>query len=91
MARIIVPEAEAETFVINERPLTDDTVTFAPEGERLPGGYAAVVTFHTFATHSSDHEHVKRFRKREAAEAFIVERYGKTWEELVYGSDDEED
>jgi hypothetical protein len=74
---------DAATYVINERPLTDDTVSFAPDGYRFKGGYAAVVTFHTFANPWADEEHVKRFRTIEAAEAFIVKRYGKTWEELL--------
>jgi hypothetical protein len=74
-----------ETFTINERVLTDDTVTWAPDGCQLEGGHAAVVTWHTFQSPNSDEEHVKGFPTVEAAEAFIIERYGKTSDELIYG------
>lgn len=82
---------EAEVYVINERPLTDDTIAFPPEGHVFPGGYVAIVTFHTFANPSSDTEHVRRFRSMERAEAFIVQRYGRTWEQLVYDDTEESD
>lgn len=82
---------EAEVYVINERVLTDDRLYIAPEGFTIHGGYAAVVEYHTFQNANSDERHVRRFRSMEAAERFIVKRYGKTWEELVYGSDDDEE
>ena len=79
----------ADTYVINERPLTDDTVTFAHDGHELKGGYVARVVFHTFANAWADAEHVKHFRTVDAAERFIVERYGRTWEQLFYSPEHE--
>jgi hypothetical protein len=76
------------TYVINERVLTDDTITVAPEGEPLPGGFAAEVIYHTFASAWSDHATTVRFTTVDEAEAFIVKRYGKTPDELIYGEDD---
>ena len=81
---------EPGTYVINERVLTDDTVTVAPEGEPLPGGFMAEVTYHTFASPWSDHEHTVRFVTVDEAEAFIIERYGKTPDELIYDTDEED-
>lgn len=81
----------AEVYVLNERVLTDDTLTIAPEGYALRGGYVAAVTYHTFQNANSDREHVRRFRTMDAAERWIERRYGKPWTELVYGTDDQED
>lgn len=78
-----------ETFTINERVLTNDTVTWAPDGCKLSGGHAALIVWHTFQNANSDEAHVKGFPSVEEAEAFIVERYGKTPDELIYGGDDE--
>lgn len=75
-----------ETFTINERVLTDDYMTWAPDGFGLTDeGYAAVVVWHTFQSPNSDATHSRGFGSVEAAEAFIVERYGKTSDELIYG------
>lgn len=79
---------DPQTFTINERVLTDDTVTWAPDGYQLEGGYAAVVTWHTFQNANSDNKNVTGFRTVEEAEAFIVGRYGKTSDELIYGGDE---
>lgn len=76
---------EPETFEINERVVSMDTVTWAPAGFMLEGGHAAVVIYHTFANPWADDEHVKGFPTRDAAEEFIVGRYGKTSDELIYG------
>lgn len=81
---------EPETFTLMERVLTDDTVTWAPNGFTFDGGHTAVVTYHTFATAWSDDEHVQWFTTVAGAEAFIVERYGKTSDELIYGTDEED-
>ena len=78
-----------ECYVLNERPLTDDTLTLAPDGHVFKGGYVAIVTYHTFENPWSDEEHVRRFRSMARAEAFIERRYGKPWEELVYGDADD--
>lgn len=83
------PTPMPETFTINERVLTDDTVTWAPDGFKLEGEYAAVVTYHTYQNANSDEGHVKGFRTVEQAEAFIIERYGKTSDELIYDTDEE--
>jgi hypothetical protein len=82
--------AEAEVYVLNERPLTDDTLALAPDGHVFPGGYVAVLTYHTFRGPWSDDEHVARFRSMARCEAFVSKRYGRTWEELVYDTDDDD-
>jgi hypothetical protein len=84
------PTPMPEMFTINERVLTDDTVTWAPPGFTFEGGYAAVVTYHTFQNANSDEERTVKFRTVEAAEAFIVQRYGKTSDELIYDTVDGE-
>jgi len=82
--------AEAESYVINERALTDDTLTLAPDGHTFKGGYVAIVTYHTFANPWSDDTHVRRFRSMAAMEAFVQRRYGKPWEALVFdGAEDD--
>ena len=78
------------TYVINERVLTDDTITLPPEGKTLPGGFAAEVTYHTFASPWSNHATTIGFPTVDEAEAFIVKRYGKTPDELIYGESEEE-
>jgi hypothetical protein len=78
------------TYVINERTLTDDTLTVAPEGEPLPGGFAAEVTFHTFASAWSDNATTLPFVTLDEAEAWIIKRYGKTPDELIYDTDEED-
>ena len=82
-------EPEPEVYVISERVLTDDTLAIAPEGATFRGGYVAVLTYHTFGGPWHDEVHVRRFRSMDTAERFIVKRYGRTWTDLVYGSDDE--
>ena len=42
------PTPPPETFEINERVLTVDTVTWAPNGFTFGDGHTAVVTYHTF-------------------------------------------
>lgn len=79
----------ALTYVINERTLTDDTLTVAEDGEAFKGGYQAILTYYTYANAWGDRGHVRRFRTVEAAEAFIAKRYGATFEELVYGHEEE--
>lgn len=74
----------ATTYVINERPLTDDTLTVAADGYAFKGGYVAVLTFHTFENAWSDTAHVRRFRTMAAAETFIARRYGKSLEDLIW-------
>lgn len=66
----------AQTIIISERPLTDDELTVADPGYTFKGGYVAILTYHTFAGPWSDQEHVRRFRKMDAARAFIQKRYG---------------
>lgn len=78
------------TYVINERVLTDDTITLPPEGKTMPGGFAAEVTYHTFASPWSDRAITIGFPTVDEAEAFIVKRYGKTADELIYGESEEE-
>ena len=77
------------TYVINERVMTDDTITLPPEGKTLPGGFAAEVTYHTFASPCADHATTVQFLTVDEAEAFIIERYGKTADELIYDTDEE--
>lgn len=74
---------QAEVYVINERPLTDDTLAIAPEGHVFRGGYAAILTYHTFASPWADEKHVRRFRTLDTAERFIEKRYGRPWADLV--------
>lgn len=64
------------TYVIQERVLTDDELTVAPIGYRIPGGYVASLSFHDYANPWSDSETVRRFRTAAAARRFIVKRYG---------------
>ncbi len=82
--------ADPGTYVVNERPLTDDELDIAPDGHVFPGGYVAILTFHTFQNSQSDQAHRRGFRTLEAAAAELVRRYGKTFDELVYGGDDTE-
>ena len=78
------PDDEVEIYVINERVLSDDTIAIAPEGYRFRGGYAAILTYHTFANPWEDKAHVRRFRTMDTAEDFIEKRYGRTLDELIY-------
>lgn len=68
--------AQAETWVINERVLTDDEVAIAPPGHTFKGGYVAVLTYHTYLNSNSDEPHVRRFRTFAAAARYIWARYG---------------
>ena len=70
------------TYTINERALTDDTITFHADG-------TVTVTYHTYASPWSDREHVVTFETEDDADRFVVERYGKTWERLFYDMEDE--
>ena len=70
--------SNARTIVINERVLTDDELTIADPGYRFKGGYAAILTYHTYAGPWSDETHVRRFRTLDAARTFIQGRYGDT-------------
>jgi len=79
---------DAMTYVINERPLTDDTLSLAPEGYTFRGRYVAILRFHTFATSQSDRLHVRRFRTMAACESFVAKRYGKPLSDLLDASDD---
>lgn len=80
-----------QTYVINERVVSDDTIAIADEGHIFKGGYAAIVTYHTFQNPWEDAEHVRRFRSMDTAEAFIEKRYGKPLDDLIYGTDEDED
>lgn len=65
------------TYTINERVLTDDTITFHADG-------TVTVTFHTYASPNSDRAYVVTFATEDEADSFVVERYGKPWDELTY-------
>lgn len=61
-----------ETYLINERPLTDDILYVG----NFRGGYVAVLDYHTFRNSCSDDQHTRRFRTLRAADRFIRDRYG---------------
>lgn len=72
-----------ETFVLRERPLTDDMLHLAADGRVFKGGYRAVVVWHEFANPWGDYEHVKRFRSVDSMSRWLKKKYTDEELELV--------
>lgn len=72
----------SETYVINERVLTDDTITYHDDG-------TLTIIYHTFGGPWTDDEHVVTFATVADAERFTQDRYGKTLDGLVYGTEED--
>lgn len=64
-----------QEYLINERPLNDDTLYIADEGKCFKGNYKAILEYYTFANCWSDNKHIRRFRSLEGTKKFIGKRY----------------
>ena len=70
------------TFIINERPLNDDTLYLASVGNVFKGGYIAVLEYYTFANEWNDHKHYKGFRTLATMHAYLAKHYPDFTDEI---------
>jgi len=59
-----------------EGVLNDDVLYIAEDGHKFNGGYDAILEYWTYRNANANDRNIRRFRTVEAAEKFIVKRYG---------------
>lgn len=64
-----------QTFILRERPLTDNVLLLADEGKVFKGNYIAIIKENTFLNAWSDKESVKKFRKQESLNNYLNKNY----------------
>lgn len=64
-----------QTFILRERPLTDNILMLADEGKVFKGNYIAIIKENTFLNAWSDKESVKKFRKQESLNNYLNKNY----------------
>ena len=64
-----------QTFVLQERPLTDNILMLADEGKVFKGNYIAIIKENTFLNEWSDKERVKKFRKQKMLDNYLTKNY----------------
>ena len=62
-------------FILDVRPLTDDTLFLADEGKVFKGGYVGIIHYYTFQTAWSDKKHEIKFRKKERLIEYVKKHY----------------
>lgn len=63
------------TYILQERPLTDDVLHLTDKGKVFNGNYIAIVQYHTFKNAWVDTKHIKRFRKQKSLDKFLAKNY----------------
>ena len=64
-----------QTFILRERPLTDNVLMLADEGKVFKGNYIAIIKENTFLNAWSDKESVKKFRKQKMLDDYLAKNY----------------
>jgi hypothetical protein len=64
-----------QTFILRERPLTDNILMLADEGKVFKGNYIAIIKENTFLNEWSDKERVKKFRKQKMLDNYLTKNY----------------
>jgi hypothetical protein len=64
-----------QTFVLQERPLTDNVLMLADEGKVFKGNYIAIIKENTFANAWSDKESIKKFRSQKMLDNYLAKNY----------------
>lgn len=64
-----------QTFILQERPLTDNVLMLADEGKVFKGNYIAIIKENTFANAWSDKESIKKFRSQKMLDNYLAKNY----------------
>ena len=64
-----------QTYILRERPLSDNTLFIAEEKKIFKGGYKAMLKEYTFLNAWSDKVNVKKFRTIETMQKYIYKNY----------------
>lgn len=64
-----------QTFILRERPLTDNVLMLADEGKVFKGNYIAIIKENTFANAWSDKESIKKFRSQKMLDNYLAKNY----------------
>ena len=65
----------AQTFILRENVLTDNTLTIPENGNVFKGNYIAIIKENVFLSAWCDKETVKKFRKQKSLDNYLSKKY----------------